>query len=290
LGGSGIGGALVQDYAAPICKLPIWVTQDYDLPKFIGKNTLLIVSSYSGNTEETLSSFEQAIKAKAQIVCITSGGKVAEIAAKHKIDTVIIPGGMPPRSCLGYSFVQILGVLAANKCITNSYKADLEKAIVLIETKLKAIQKEAQKLADISFNKMPIIYAPANFESIAIRIRQQINENGKILCWHHVIPEMNHNELVGWRTKSENWMVVMLKDNDAHARINARFEANKKLIKKYTPHVFDIKCLGTSFLEKAMYWIHLGDWWSVYIADKNGVDPVEVNVITDLKNHLETIK
>ena len=166
LGGSGIGGSITQNYIADSCSIPFIVNKDYFLPGFINEKSLVLISSYSGNTEETLAAMQQAIKMKATVICITSGGKVQELAKKHNLDCVIIPSGMPPRSCLGYSMVQVLYVLHHLGYVKKSFEKDLKASIDLLKKEAKAIQKEAKTVAKKLVNKMPIVYAAADFEAL----------------------------------------------------------------------------------------------------------------------------
>lgn len=290
LGGSGIGGSITQNYIADSCSIPFVVNKDYFLPGFINEKSLVLISSYSGNTEETLAAMQQAIKMKATVICITSGGKVQELAKKHNLDCVIIPSGMPPRSCLGYSMVQVLYVLHHLGYVKKSFEKDLKATIDLLKKEAKAIQKEAKAVAKKLVNKMPIVYAAADFEGVAVRFRQQINENGKMLCWHHVIPEMNHNELVGWRKKDPNQAVVLLRNTTDYKRTQMRMEINKEVFKKYTKTIIEIHSKGKSYLERAFYLIHLTDFVSVDLAELNKLDPTEVKVIDYLKGALAKSK
>ncbi|MBI4947281.1 MAG: bifunctional phosphoglucose/phosphomannose isomerase [Bacteroidetes bacterium] len=289
LGGSGIGGTIVSELVALEATVSINVSKGYFIPKYINENTLVIISSYSGNTEETLNCLNLALKRKAKIVCITSGGKVAEIAKKKKLDVILIPGGNPPRACLGYSLTQLFFILGFHKIITNKFKAQLKSSIELIEAEKQCIISEANEVADKIFGKTPMIYATTYFEGIAVRFRQQINENAKMLCGHHVIPEMNHNELVGWANGSERISVIIFRDKDEFERNNARIEINKEVMRKYTPNITEIWSKGKSQIEKAIYFIHLGDWISLFLAEKRGVDAVEVKVIDMLKGELSKI-
>ena len=136
----------------------------------------------------------------------------------------------------------------------------------------------------------PIVYAAADFEGVAVRFRQQINENGKMLCWHHVIPEMNHNELVGWRKKDPNQAVVLLRNTTDYKRTQMRMEINKEVFKKYTKTIIEIHSKGKSYLERAFYLIHLTDFVSVDLAELNKLDPTEVKVIDYLKGALAKSK
>lgn len=286
LGGSGIGGSIVQNFVAPTMKVPFLVNKDYTLPAYVDENTLLIVSSYSGNTEETVAALQQGLKAKATIVCITSGGKIAETAKKKKLDCILVPSGMPPRACLGYSLVQVLYTLAHFNFIKADFEKQIGASVKLLDAESKAMQKEAKSLARKISGKTPIIYAAADFEGVAIRFRQQINENGKMLCWHHAIPEMNHNELVGWRDKDASRVVVILRNETDYDRSQRRMEINKKMIKKYAGAIIEVWSKGKSYLERAFYLIHLTDWVSVFLADLHRVDATEVDVIDELKREL----
>ncbi|HVA98272.1 MAG TPA: bifunctional phosphoglucose/phosphomannose isomerase [Bacteroidia bacterium] len=286
LGGSGIGGTIVSELVAMEISVPVQVVKGYFIPNYVDKNTLVIISSYSGNTEETVNCMETAIQKNAKIVCITSGGKIAEIAKQNQLDYIIIPGGMPPRTCLGYSFTQQFFILTFFGLLKNNFLKELENAIQLIDTNEKNIQEEAKIIAGKLKNKLPVIYSTTYNEGIAIRLRQQLNENAKILCWHHVIPEMNHNELVGWTEKSENLAVIIFRDKNDFARNQTRIEINKKVFEKYTSTIIEIYSKGNSLIEKAIYLIHLGDWISYFVAEQKGVDAIEVNVINHLKAEL----
>lgn len=289
LGGSGIGGTIVSELTAMEAAVPITVSKGYFIPEFVNHNTLVIISSYSGNTEETLYALNLALKRKAKIVCITSGGKIAEIAKKRKLDLILIPGGMPPRACLGYSLTQQFFILSFFGIIGKKFKSQLKSAIDLIESEKENIIAEAKQIAEKIQGKTPVIYATTYFEGVAIRFRQQLNENAKILCSHHAIPEMNHNELVGWASGSEKVAVVFLRDKDEFERNNSRIEFSKQVISKYTPHVTEVWSKGKSKIEKAIYFIHLVDWVSVLLAEMKGADAMEVRVIDMLKSELSKI-
>jgi glucose/mannose-6-phosphate isomerase len=286
LGGSGIGGTIISELVSDSCTLPIIINKDYFLPAFVNENTLLIVSSYSGNTEETLSAMQQAISKKAQIVCITSGGKVLELAKQHQFDFIEIPGGNPPRSCIGYSLVQLIKVLVAKDFADKTLFSDLEKAIALLDKENAAIKIESQKIAEKLLNKITVIYSLGTCEGAVVRFRQQINENSKMLCWHHVFPEMNHNELVGWTEKNDDLVVVTFHTSFDYNRTKKRYEVCKPIFEKYSSGVIDIAAKGESKLEQFLYLINIGDWISCDIADLRGIDPVEVNVINHLKGEL----
>jgi glucose/mannose-6-phosphate isomerase len=286
LGGSGIAGSIVQNYVFDKLKIPFIVNKDYFLPSFIDENTLLIVSSYSGNTEETVAALQKGLKLNATIICITSGGKIAEIAKKKKIDCVLLPSGMPPRACIGYSMLQVVNTLVHFGLLKNNLQKDTKSSIALLESEAKDIRKKAKSIAAKLNGKLPIIYSSADYEGMAVRFRQQLNENSKILTWHNAIPEMNHNELVGWKDKDPNKVVVILRNEDDYERVQMRMEINKKIFKQYTPHLIEIYSKGKSYLEKIFYFIHLTDFISIELAKLRNVDATEVKVIDFLKGSL----
>jgi len=229
---------------------------------------------------------QQAISKQAQVICITSGGKVKELAEQHHYDVIVIPGGHPPRSCIGFSIVQTLNVLRRFKLLKVKTDADIQASIDLLKENGKDIQKKAKVIAQKLNGKLPVIYSAANYEGLAMRVRQQFNENAKILAWHNAIPEMNHNELVGWRQQDDSKAVLLLRNEDDFSRTQMRMEINKKVIKKYTPNIIEVYSKGASYWEHIFYFIHLTDWVSVFLADLNGNDATEVNVINELKGAL----
>lgn len=290
LGGSGIGGTIVAQLVSDVAKCPFVINKDYIIPSFVNEHTLVICCSYSGNTEETIKMYEQAVQKGAEIAIISSGGKFIDIAKENGFNHIQIPAGFPPRAAFGLSFPQLLQVLSFYKVIPSDMETELVDAISLLNKEEENIKLEAQSVAKQLHNKMPIIYADASFEGVAVRFRQQINENSKMLCWHHVIPEMNHNELVGWRTKDENLAVVLLRNNIDYDRNQKRMEYNKEnIFSKYTSTIIDIYSKGDSRLANILYHIHLEDWISFYLADIKKIDAVEVDVITGLKTFLSKI-
>ena len=286
LGGSGIGGTILSELVQSECPIPIIINKDYFLPEFVNSNSLIVISSYSGNTEETLSAMKQAIDKNAQIVCVTSGGEVHAIAEKYKFDTIIIPGGHPPRSCIGYSLVQLLKIVQFNGFVKTDLLSQVQATISFLDNEKEAIKVEASIIAKKLLNKIPVIYSLGSSEGAAVRFRQQINENSKMLCWHHTLPEMNHNELVGWTEKNDSLAVVTFRTSFDYSRTIKRYDICKELFAKYSHSVTDITAKGTSKVEQFFYLINIGDWISCYIADLKNIDAVEVNVITNLKNEL----
>ncbi len=286
LGGSGIGGTILSELTSAECAVPVIVNKDYFLPSFVNQNTLVIVSSYSGNTEETLQAMEKALEKKAIIVAITSGGKVLELAKQHQLEFIQIPGGNPPRSSIGYCLAQLIKVFVVNGLASSSLLTDFDNSISLLEKEQADIINQSKQVAGLLYNKFPLLYSLGSCEGVVVRFRQQINENGKILCGHHSFPEMNHNELVGWTTRNENLAVVTFRTAFDYKRTVKRYEFCKPLFEQYSSSVTDIFAKGNSKLEQFFYLIHIGDFISCDIADLRGIDPVEVNIIDQLKKEL----
>lgn len=285
LGGSGIGGTIISQLISDECQKPILVNKDYTLPAFVSSNTLVICCSYSGNTEETLSMYAQAEEKGAEVAIVTSGGQFAKIAKSEGKNIIQIPGGLPPRAAFGLSFPQLFFVFEKYGLI-QSKTEEIKSAISLIDQAESNIQKEAAAVTEKLYGKLPIIYGESSLDGVCVRFRQQINENAKMLCCHHVIPEMNHNELVGWRTKNKDLAVVIFRSEADFYRNQERIEYSKDVVGQYASSVSEIYAKGDSALEQALYLIHLGDWISYFLAEKKGIDAVEVDVITGLKEML----
>ena len=286
LGGSGIGGTIVNDLVSEHINVPISATKDYSIPNFVDENTLVIASSYSGNTEETLYALEACQNRRAQIACVTSGGALEKLAKEKGFNCITIPAGQPPRAMFGYSFTQLFFLLNHYGLIDNSFMSEFEKAIELLDSEEDAIKTEAKVLATKLHGTTPVIYSAAGFEGVAVRFRQQINENSKMLCWHHVIPEMNHNELLGWRINTNNLSVIYFRNKCDYDRNQVRIDINKQVISKFTDNISEVWSKGDSRIENSLYHIHLGDWVSWYLSEMNEVDAVEIDVINFLKSSL----
>ena len=289
VGGSGIGGTIVSDIISSKANIPIAATKDYSIPNFVNEHTLVIANSYSGNTEETLYALEKCQARGAGIAVITSGGKLKTIAEENKYNKIIIPGNQPPRAMFGYAFTELFFMLNHYGIIDDSFKSDFDKAINLIDTEKADIQKQAMNLAKKMYKQTPVIYVAKGFEGVAVRFRQQLNENSKMLGWHNVVPEMNHNELLGWRTNVDDLAAVYFRNKCDYDRNQIRMDINKKVISKFTSNITEIWSKGDSLIENSLYHISVGDWTSWYLSEMNNVDAIEIDVIDFLKGELAKI-
>jgi len=290
LGGSGIGGKIISLLVSKEVKIPVVTTNDYSIPNFVNENTLVIANSYSGNTEETLTAVKESSKRGADIVAITSGGELLELAEQNNWNHFVVPGGEQPRAMLAYSLIQLLFTFQKYKLIDTNYTNLIPEIIDLIDNNEADIKAEAKQVAQLIHGKRAVIYAEQSFEGVAVRFRQQINENAKELCWHHVLPEMNHNELVGWAGGNTNLTVIKLNSSFEFYRTKKRWEICKAIFAKKTDSIFEINAKGDTQFAHILYLIHLTDWVSYYLAELKQIDAVEVDVIIKLKDELSKLK
>lgn len=299
LGGSAIGGDLLRTYLADELRIPFIINRNYTLPDFVGTNSLVIVSSYSGNTEETNACHKEAIKRRAKILCISSGGLVEKMAQKHKQPHIKVPGGPSPRAALGYSFFPLLIALTKLKLIRNKER-DIRETLAMLKGKSaeyanpSAVMNQALRIAQQLHKRIGVVYsATERLDAINARWRGQVAENAKSLAWGHVVPEMNHNELVGWKVLKDQMremQVIFLRDKEDHERVAMRLDITKQILNEYTQQIIEVWSEGKSRLTRMFSLIHLGDWMSFYLAILNNEDPMPVNVIDYLKNELSNVR
>lgn len=288
MGGSGIGGRLVSLWIQNEISVPVQCYHNYSTPAYIDKHTLVIASSYSGNTEETLFFVEEAHAKGAHIIGVCSGGKLKEFCSKNNFDYVLVPGGNPPRSALAFSVIQVANILTQLDLISGKTLASIASAKKIIEDKNASIREKALKLAEFIKGTVPVFYAETLYDAVLVRAKQQFNENSKILCWTHVIPEMNHNELVGWGGGDNRFSAVFFDTKDLLPRNKKRVEITSKVIASKTK-LLTVSAEGNDITERSIYLIHLVDWASFYLSEINQIDAVEVKVIDHLKSELANL-
>lgn len=289
MGGSGIGGKLVAQWIQSECPVPVFSFQDYHLPAFVGKNSLVIGSSYSGNTEETLIAIEEAHQRGAHIVSICSGGHLQQFCADNDYDCIVVPGGNPPRTAVGFSIVQLTAIFIQLGLANAQHIAEIESGRQLILAELDTIHAEAKTIAQFLHGKVPVVYAGASYDAVSVRAKQQFNENSKELCWQHVIPEMNHNELVGWGGGDDRFAALFLQTGDLIPRNQRRFDISVELVSAKTKNIHITYAKGNNQIERSLYLIHLVDWASLYLSNLKNGDPMEIRVIDYLKDELSKL-
>jgi len=279
MGGSAIGGDLLKTYCSNT-KLPVFVSRDYKVPEFVDNYTLVFAVSYSGNTEETLSSFHDAKKKGAQIIAITSGGELAKAAEK----VIKIPSGLQPRAALGYLFFPMMGVLY-NSNLIDVKNTDLNEVLALLNQK-EGIKSIAEELAKKIEGKIPLIYSSELLKPVAYRFQTQINENAKYPAFHSAFSEMNHNEINAFRAMERSrFIAILLKDENDHPKIKRRMDVCKKIMEDHI-NVEEVKVKGSSLLARMFYTIYISDYTSYYLALRERIDPTPVEVIEWLKKQL----
>lgn len=297
MGGSAMSGDVARGLTLDALSVPLQVSRSYELPGWVNARALVIVSSYSGNTEESLSAFEAARTRGAKIVCITSGGKLQALAQRDGLAVFSLPTGFPPRSALVHLTVPLLMILHRLDLIADP-AADIHETRGLLEklgkqwgAAAEGAQNLAKNIAQALTERIPIIYAAYGlFEVAAWRWKEQFCENAEILSWHNAFPELNHNELVGWglrRAFDQKLQAIYLRDRQDFSRVQKRMEVTRELIAQSSAPVIEVWSEGHSLLARLFSLIFLGDLASVYLAVFSGVDPTPVKKIDLLKERLE---
>jgi len=296
MGGSAIGGELLKDWACDRITVPIDVCRDYHLPAYANRTTLVLVTSYSGETEETLSTFLEAVKKKCMIICISSGGALQEFAKKLSIPHLRVPSGMAPRATLPYLFMPLPAILE-KVGLTSGLDAEFSETVkVLREASSEnspemPLNKNLSKTLASNINgTIPAVYGFGVYRAVAQRFKTQFNENSKNPAKWEFFPELNHNEIVGWEAAQEFakcFSIVFIRDAEEPREIRQRIEVTKEIISKQAIKLFEVWGKGKSTLAKMSSVICTGDFTSVYLAVLRGVDPTPVKTIDLLKERLK---
>jgi glucose/mannose-6-phosphate isomerase len=293
MGGSAIGGALARAALGDHASRPIFVTRAYGLPPWTTPDTTVLCASYSGNTEETLACYESAGALGAQRVVVTTGGRLAELARADRVPVIPLPGGFQPRAAVAYMTVAALEVAAlcgAGPRLTSEIDVAASHTEQLVTEWGPDAPEDslAKELARGLLGSAPVVAGAGLTAPIAYRWKTQINENAKLPCFAHELPELDHNELVGWEGAPDvgRFASVFLDDCDAHPRVKARMELTEKLIADSATASFHVETRGQTTIERVISLVLLGDLVSVYLAVLRGVDPGPVRVIEQLKAEL----
>lgn len=284
MGGSAIAGEILKSYLQDE-KTPISVNRGYNLPKDADKETLVVVSSYSGNTEETLSAYKDAIRKSCKIVSITSGGKLLHFSTTNRTAVIKIPLGMQPRAALAYSFFPMLKLMEKLR-ITTSRKMEVETLVKNLDKKI--FMQTGLALSEKLVGQIPLIYSSEIMSAVGSRWKTQINENAKTMAFNNVFSELNHNELQAIENLNAKFHCIMLRtDKDAH-RITKRMDITKEHLKAKGIDVTDIAIKGNTLLTKLFSAIYIGDWMSYFLALRYKTDPTPVPIIEAFKKELGT--
>ncbi|MDH4037541.1 MAG: bifunctional phosphoglucose/phosphomannose isomerase [Candidatus Krumholzibacteria bacterium] len=294
MGGSAIGGDLARSFLGERAEAPLMSCRDYALPGNLARGALVVASSYSGNTGETLSAYDAARAAGAAIVAVTSGGELAKRCARDGVPVCTIPGGMPPRSAIGFSLFPMLQILRA--CGAAAFTdAEFEESLAAVRDRCEAYapghkDNAAIELAHGLHGRTAFVYAaPSLLEGVARRWACQFNENGKVLAHFAFFPELNHNEIVGWEASPHlmsRAVIFSLEDRDDHPMTRRQAGVGLSIMGPLAARVERLESPGGGRLARMLSMMLLGDFASVYLAYLNGVDPTPVTKIDQLKKEL----
>ncbi len=288
MGGSGIGGALVKSYGVKRSNIPMFTWNDYGVPSFVGKDTLVVATSYSGNTEETLSGFQEALKRGSKTVAITTGGKLEKMAKESGSVLVKIPSGLQPRFALGYLFPATYIVMIKSGILKEDENKILRASQFIkdISKQWKAEENPPLKNSFTVYEKIPLIYGAGVYSAVAYRWKCQFNENAKMHSFCTYFPELDHNEIVGWESRNEileNITLLVLRHPKEDKRMKARIDITLDIIGR---DALEIVSPTEDELMSILYFILYGDLLSLYAAFLRGKDPSVIEPIVRLKKRL----
>ncbi|MEM3596820.1 MAG: bifunctional phosphoglucose/phosphomannose isomerase [Candidatus Bathyarchaeia archaeon] len=298
MGGSAISGELLKDWAREKVAVPIEVCREYSLPAYANRRTLVFVISYSGETEESLSVYLDAIKKKCMTVCLSSGGTLQKFAEKMEVPNLTVPSGIAPRAALPYLFVP-LPIFLGKFNLVSGVNSEISEALNLLKVVCAANVPDkplkenfSKKLALDIYGTVPVIYGFGIYRAVAQRLKQQFNENSKILSKWESFPEINHNEIVGWESAEEFarlFSVIFLRDASEPEAIRERIVVTQELISKAFVKTFEIHGIGKGVLARMLSAVCMGDFVSVYLAILRGLDPTPVKTIALLKDRMKRV-
>lgn len=293
MGGSAVGGDILVDYASPISDKPICVVRGVELPRWVCKQSLVVAVSYSGNTWEVLELYKKARERGCSMVAVASGGELSRLCDADKVPLLKVPAGLQPRAALGFLLgaeaviLEEAGIASVKKdmALAQLAMSDLRENLSPgVPTDANMAKKTALKLR----GKVPVIYAPRTFRTVAYRWQTQINENAKTLAFSGEFPEMNHNHIVGWveGNPGPEMLPVFLKPASSKGNLGEKMDVAIKLMREAKLHPLSIELSGRSSLETSLMGIMLGDFTSFYLAVLKGVDPSPVSCIGELKKRM----
>lgn len=293
MGGSSLPGMFVTVW--PGLSVPFEICRNYSLPAYVGPDTLVISSSYSGNTEESLSALEDAKKKSAQIIVIAAGGKLEQLAKTGGYPLYKIPGGIQPRMSTLYFLKAFVEIFEGLKLCEQGSLAELDNAGKWLGDQIggwlpdqPTSKNSAKQMAQELVGKSIVMYAGPKLFPAANKWKICFNENAKTVAWCNQYPEFNHNEFLGWTSHpiEKPYAVVELRSSLEHPRVQKRFEVSEKLLSGMRPSPVVVKVQGESLLEQLLWAANFGDFVSLYVALLNGLNPTPVDLIEKFKREL----
>ncbi len=292
MGGSAIGGDLIRDCVFRETKYPITVQRFPELPKWVDEKTFVIISSYSGNTNETISMYHRAVEMKCKVVIMTSGGELERLGIERGDTIIKMAKGFQPRSALGLNIGYLAAVIdsiCGTTCVQDIRK--LLPTLYKLRDKLSGDKSEAWKIANSINGRIPIIYSTAGIYASAIRWKSQINENSKMMAFAGSVPEFNHNEISGWSEGElrERCVPIFLYESSSHKLIRRMADASMEALHRYGQDVQVVRIRGRTTLQRTLVAVMIGDYVSLYLAHLQGVDPMDIRSINEFKSRLNKV-
>jgi glucose/mannose-6-phosphate isomerase len=289
MGGSAVGGELARAALGDRLSLPLRTVRDYELEPWTSPGHVVLCVSYSGNTEETLACFEAAEALGCRRIVATTGGALAEAARAAGVPLIPFPAALQPRAAVGYMFVTAAEV-AATAGAAIPIRTEIDGAAEALTETRDALLERSVEIADALEGTFPVVYGSDLMQPVAYRWKTQMNENAKQPAFWNEMPEMNHNEIVGWAEGSgaERFSAVFLLDADQHPRQRERMELTARLIEPAAAHVELVELDGDSRTARMLKALMLGDLVSLHLAARRGVDPTPIVAIERLKDELDS--
>ena len=285
MGGSAIGGDLAAAAIGGRLGKPLEVVRGYGVPPWTPPDRAIFCSSYSGNTEETIACYAAAEAVGARRIVATTGGSLADAARRDRVPVIGMPSGLQPRAAVGYTFA-IAAEVAAITGVGPAIRTEIDSSAAHLEAATDGLLSRASELADAVAESVPLVYGCGLTGPVAYRWKCQVNENAKRPCFSHTLPEMDHNEIVGWEGGDGAYSAIFLEDRDQHPRERQRFELTAALIAPKAQSVIRVETEGETRTERLLWTVMLGDLLSLELAARGGVDPTPVTVIESLKDRL----
>jgi glucose/mannose-6-phosphate isomerase len=288
MGGSAIGGVLARAAIGDVLNRPMQIFRDYEIPGWTNPNIAVLCSSYSGDTEETLASFEAAEAVGADRYVATTGGRLAEAARAAGVPVIGLPAGLQPRHAVGYGFT-VACEMAALIGASPGVRTEIDSTAAHLADARDSIAARAAEIADQIGDSVPLIYGCELTVPVAYRWKCQMNENAKTHAFNHQLPELDHNEIVGWTPNGDEgrFSAIFLLDSDYHPRQRQRAELTAKLVEPNSAATITIETEGETRVERLLWTVMLGDLVSLFIAARKGVDPGPIEMIDRLKDELD---
>lgn len=283
VGGSVMPGHILKQYLKDF-KIPVFVIEDYNLPEYVNKDSLIFLISYSGNTDETISMYKEAFKRGCQLITIGNGGKIKELSIHNKTKHILIPSGMQGRLAYPYMFFPILKILE-NSNIIDEQRDYINKTVKIL--KHNKFEEITENLAEKIISKTPIIYTSTMYEAVARKWKQDFNETTETQCFYNTFPGAFYNDIAGLARKNSEFYILFIKGDDENKNFLKKEALLKGILKELNVPLTEINITGECYLAKIFSAMLIGDWLSYNLAIKKGVEPSSRRIIDELEKRMQ---